>query len=1050
MAKKYLTKSKPAAKAAPKKYQFAGSNSSTYNQIANPYYVSGTYANQARQQADYYADEAADFGRYSTMSDRQATAATKEREDAKKTAIAETELQRKQEVQGFGQELAKATGNEALSVAKNELAKRAAKKAAEKTATDALTTAGSTAASAITPAATNTIAQGIAPALTTQAARGSGMEAARLAGNMIDETGSVVLPQAANTGAGVGNVVAAGTSTAAKTGLMAANMSGLASAGIGLGLSGAGMLVQRKMDTDPTKFDKKEGRQNVFGDALKSAGTGFGMGAALGSVVPGIGNVAGGIIGGIGGLAAGAIKGRKENKESEKYATEYAAEEARIASEEAKRKTMLDAQASQIAQNYNNAFINSRLSGLQTGFGYNTSTNMNMQSTGAGQVAETGGVKIPGGKIVPIKGSDAVEFKGRKHSQGGILLDPNTEVEGGETMDQVAMYKEGGKMNDYFFSAYLKLGGKSFAQRHKELIKNKAGQKEIQDLAKMQETVANKKGEKDRSPSTIKEYGGPRQYQTGFFKYETPQDLAPVSSSGIMMSYAAVPGFEEREKKAQEAAADKNLNTPAKSATAQSNTNAKNVTVRDQNKANAKAPSNQQSVATGSKGGTNNAGQNAANTTSSTNTPVTGKAGFAEGRRAVNKDEYGESSSLKGVPKGQTAGNKFYGNVTDQQYADMVASNPWYDFTNFDPANKTQVAEFQKAYNGKVKTGEKLKEDGKFGQQTVTALLSTADAIQGTSIRKDDIVVNKNSAVVNKNSPVVKAEEEDKTIAKIEKGVNGSLLAGLGQLIPVGYALARPYRPEGKLERMAATSGQVGTTSVRGALLPRINMNAERAAAERNTVATRNAIQNTNAGPGGIAAMMAANSAQNNQMLTIANQEQRANRELAGDEARLGMQASMSNAEMSQRANMSNMQNQLAVNQANLEASIQEARLKIDEKRYKREDILGALDTAASRIAGIVKDNKSYKAQERLAKAIDNTGSYDRFTVYEEIKKESTKKGSPYYGKTDVELKKIASDTYNELLGKMGGEAEEKKTGGKRKYTSRLGELSKGKKSFNI
>jgi len=107
-----------------------------------------------------------------------------------------------------------------------------------------------------------------------------------------------------------------------------------------------------------------------------------------------------------------------------------------------------------------------------------------------------GGVKLPGGMAKPIPGSDAIEFKGRSHEQGGIMIDPNTEVEGDETMDKVTM-KNGGK-NDYFFSQHLKLGGKSFAQRHKDLLKNGGTQGEIDYLAKLQEEKAG------RNPDDVK------------------------------------------------------------------------------------------------------------------------------------------------------------------------------------------------------------------------------------------------------------------------------------------------------------------------------------------------------------------------------------------------------------------------------------------------------------------------------------------------------------------------------------------------------------------
>jgi len=119
-----------------------------------------------------------------------------------------------------------------------------------------------------------------------------------------------------------------------------------------------------------------------------------------------------------------------------------------------------------------------------------------------------GGVKLPGGVAKPIPGSDAIEFKGRSHEQGGIMIDPNTEVEGDETMDKVTM-KNGGK-NDYFFSQHLKLGGKSFAQRHKDLLKNGGTQGEIDYLAKLQEEKAG------RDPDDVKlGAGGYKMYLDG-------------------------------------------------------------------------------------------------------------------------------------------------------------------------------------------------------------------------------------------------------------------------------------------------------------------------------------------------------------------------------------------------------------------------------------------------------------------------------------------------------------------------------------------------------
>jgi|TARA_R110000744_G_scaffold104802_4_gene200564 hypothetical protein len=105
----------------------------------------------------------------------------------------------------------------------------------------------------------------------------------------------------------------------------------------------------------------------------------------------------------------------------------------------------------------------------------------------ASKLKEKETINLPGGKMEPIPGSDAVEFKGKKHEQGGIKLDKLTEVEGGETMDKVVL--QDGVPNDYFFSSHLKHNGKSFAKLHKDILKlgGIKAQEKIQNLARMQE-----------------------------------------------------------------------------------------------------------------------------------------------------------------------------------------------------------------------------------------------------------------------------------------------------------------------------------------------------------------------------------------------------------------------------------------------------------------------------------------------------------------------------------------------------------------------------------
>jgi hypothetical protein len=101
--------------------------------------------------------------------------------------------------------------------------------------------------------------------------------------------------------------------------------------------------------------------------------------------------------------------------------------------------------------------------------------------------------RLEGGMAKQLPGG-AVEFSGRTHEQGGIILPnsffgeketggPLTEVEDKETMDKV-------NGEDYFFSSHLTLGDKSFAERHKQLLYAGASQQAVEELARIQEIVA--------------------------------------------------------------------------------------------------------------------------------------------------------------------------------------------------------------------------------------------------------------------------------------------------------------------------------------------------------------------------------------------------------------------------------------------------------------------------------------------------------------------------------------------------------------------------------
>jgi hypothetical protein len=1159
-----------------------------------------------------------------------------------------------------------------------------------------------------------------------------------------------------------GEFVTQGIASGAKG---AAGLSSLATAGIGAAGMIGGQIIQKKADDNSAyTFTDKERRGNVGGSALSSAGTGFSTGAMIGSIVPGVGNVVGGAIGAGIGAGIGALKARKENKASQEEADRLQREQAAVRGA------------------YQSAYVNSRLTGADTGFGLNSSTNMNNQFTNQYQVAKLGGAtgiqedrrpkKVPGGQIVPIEGTDAVEFKGKSHENGGVTIDKNTEVEGGETMDQVAMNDN--NKQDYIFSKYLKLGGKSFAQRHKEILKGSGSQADIQQLAAMQEKVAG------RDSKQIAQYGGVHKYIDGGVKpcpecppgticdvatgacvpdQDTPssydwqatgvegfkakqQAAAPAStkpaekqvsqadydfyireknarladeqnkiaaqngtsnapadatakvtyppfgdvtknfnesqeavgkdnyekygiykpprSQGNMYGNRTKTGKEALEAGIERSALDDKLRAEKEAAATATPTATVNPGVQ--------APANTQPVAQptladdidkmwADKGYVKNADgdwvlpeesqqQPVAQTDNTVapdgtklpagyvwdatlNTPVSATAMSSATAASANKagtatytaptgvtpppttagtvtpdptvtyinskdpnapavaqtPEEKEAARLAGLPRyfmganrkvdettgnvtidkakpelmgvGAMAGSRL-GTATGSQEDLAKVTRNSYDqawtnkadnlYTNQKDASggglsssdaiadRDKIAESnwgkKYGYSKGMSAEDAKKAHGKFAEDVHSLFKNNPDEMMGyfqyiidggvnnpkapgTYLGKDAEQIRNNlktkgyidangqpvsGKVVNgktmtqyledqatnnavgpihnalgsftaeRGSTRIKLEEQKKKevekpvqelpkkfepcppgtyrsgdgsckqVGDVPQGnkISGTLMAGLGQLIPVGAALANPYK---------IAPGIIGAPAIKGALMPRMNLNQERASAIQQNVAYKNAVVNQNAGPGALAAMQSANANTNQQMMQIAKQEQDANRQLAAEEAKLGMQASMFNAEAEQKRQMFNTE----FNQG--------------ERRYRREDILGALDTGASRIAGIVKDDRAFKADERLANALDETGSYDRFTILEQLNKEAKRKNSAYANTTEAERRRIAAAMHKELnpegyvgkseytklqeekdkLQKEKEKAEKEgkaKFGGARQYVSRLGQLS--------
>ena len=909
---------------------------------------------------------------------------------------------------------------------------------AAKTAFDTAATAAPTAASA-----------GYAAPITVAAPYAT--EGASLIGSasLAPDAAATAVDLTSNTASAAGAAGSTASSTAATAASALPELSGLATAGIGLGLNIGGRIIENKADDEnPFTYNNKEGRGNVLGSTMKSAGTGVGLGAAIGSFIPGVGNVIGGAVGGLAGGIAGLIKGKKENEQAEKTKEELWEDQARQASA------------------YNSGFIRSRTSGPETGFGYQGSPNMNMQSTNS-FYAKLGGVKpLPGGYEVPIGPNGEVKYIGNTHKQGGILESPTTEVENNETKDMVLMKKGGDTQpKEYFFSEYLKLGGKSFAKIHESMVKKGASQKQIQDLAEKQEKVAG------RNPKQIAAYGGVRKYQVAGEKetavpqmaYDINKPLLGKESMTTEEYDAAVTKYGlgvvdpfEATYKANEEYLNANKNT----LTLQNAEDNQNNLFDESGDGTATGPLSGKYLSTKydkdyatiigyetSKGKKER--EAAATVIKEGATETKDKLIGARDPRLLPQFENAKKNPIWAPENYGTWRNKVNTALNDEATATKVA-----EYIETYAASKEPFAE-QVKRRAAGKTGAELikiiREEATDNQPGIfheAVRLALENAKPKDEPKKEDVKVEDVKDETpqppleprftacppgqyrNENGVCVAIPKGD-----IKEGINKSLLFGALQMVPAGYAMLNPYKAAAPIATGPAPA------SVKGAVLPRVNMNQERAAGIQMARGMQTAIQNQNAGPGGIAAMMATNSKLSDQMLQIASQEQRANLQLAAEEARLGQQASQFNVESGLKSDA-------------MRADIAQfnKKLEVGEKQYKREERLGALEAGVRGAAGIYRDQLQYKAQDRLARAVDETGSYDRFDFIEKALKDRKKKSSPYYGMSEYDITQIAAERFPVNVvaeapkkPKESKEADNKKKGGVKRYVSRLGQLNYNK-----
>lgn len=541
------------------------------------------------------------------------------------------------------------------------------------------------------------------------------------------------------------------------------------------------------------------------------------------------------------------------------------------------------------------------------------------------QQYKTGGQQLPGGEMQPIPGSDAVEFNGQSHDEGGIMLDPQTEVEGGETMDQVTMAKNGGKRKDYFFSQHLKEGGVSYADMHKEILAEGGDQAKIDWLAKMQEKAAG------RSPGKIQtaSNGGIKRFQAG--GEGGVEDGKPIYNEfsnnefiNLNPTLAPLPVQYQQPDLPD-------LVVPAPDLTTD-----EDKTLDELQKLYPYVKRDQL------------INWNKKKTKPKTKT----EKKVEEKKNTPSKNTQGTEEDLNPILRNR-----------------IMATIP-------------RISVDADTYN---LTSQDKDGDG------IPDYLDDTDNIQDAIKKEEEKIKNSDASTEEKQSLL------DQLKAKARRGdvPLGAYAAGAAQLLPAAYSF---FHKQPDAEQGSYNSGftsPIVAERGKGAKLERVNYNVERATNASDMRGINRFIETSGGGPANIINKMAAYSKKQKGDAAINAAETRANIQIANQEAQLGQQMELSNMQRAQQASMTNAQmiRAEAARKDQINMSNANARQKIkDDEEYQK---YAGISATAQGIAGMIGDSMSYKANERMARAIGSEGIYDRDKLRDVVTKYASKNGIP-------------------------------------------------------
>ena len=270
--------------------------------------------------------------------------------------------------------------------------------------------------------------------------------------------------------------------------------------------------------------------------------------------------------------------------------------------------------------------------------------------------------------------------------------------------------------------------------------------------------------------------------------------------------------------------------------------------------------------------------------------------------------------------------------------------------------------------------------------------------------------------------------------AKKGRGVPTEAYVGMGaQLVPSLYAFLHKQKKPTEATFTQGFKTPINAQTVKAQKLDRVNYNDKRSQLSSSIRGANKFIETSGGGPANMANLQATLAKDIMGQMQINAEETKANIAIDNREKQLAQQVALDNVKRGQAA--STMNAQLARIEAARRDQIAGSNVTAQNQFEADQELnkMNALTSAAQGIAGGAGDIMSYKANERMARAIGSEGIYERDIMRDFIGKRAEKDGIPgLCGPGECTDKQINSYIANK--GVFQQETEEAKMGGLYKY----------------